>query len=197
MNAPSSRLRASGDASIMRFAFCAPKTSAAQACAASKRLETAAHMLKSCRTDLRRCLWDLRNDTLNEPDFAEAIRRTVAPVAGTARLSVRFAGRRSQLSDSTAHALLSILRELTANARNHGHAGSIRIAGECRPGLLRFSIADDGRGFDPANRLGQDDGHFGLDGIRERLNRLGGTLAIDSAPGRGTYIRITINHASS
>lgn len=163
----------------------------------SKRLETAAHMLKSCRTDLRRCLWDLRNDTLNEPDFAEAIRRTVAPVAGTARLSVRFAGRRSQLSDSTAHALLSILRELTANARNHGHAGSIRIAGECRPGLLRFSIADDGRGFDPANRLGQDDGHFGLDGIRERLNRLGGTLAIDSAPGRGTYIRITINHASS
>jgi hypothetical protein len=40
-----------------------------------------AKMIRSCRTDLRRCLWDLRSDVLDEPDFDEAIRKTLAPVA--------------------------------------------------------------------------------------------------------------------
>ena len=155
-------------------------------------LQTVSRMLKSCRTDLRRCLWDLRSDVLDEPDFAEAIRRTVRPVAGNARVAVRFEGRRAQLSDSTAHVLLSVLRELTANAANHGEARSIRIAGECRPEGVRFSVQDDGIGFDPNGVLGQDEGHFGLDGIRERLERLGGTLTIDSTPGQGAYIRLTV-----
>lgn len=158
-------------------------------------LATAANMLKSCRTDLRRCLWDLRNDALDEPDFAKAIRETVAPVAGTAYVSVRFAGHRSQISDSTAHALLSILRELTANAVVHGHAAAVRIAGERRLQTIRFSVQDDGCGFDVSTRLGQDEGHFGIDGIRERLNRLSGSLDIESAPGRGTYVRLTVNPA--
>jgi len=161
----------------------------------SNRLATAAHMLKSCRTDLRRCLWDLRNDTLNEPDFAKAILRTVTPVAGSARPFVRFTGRRSQITDSTAHAILSILRELTANAANHGHATTIRIAGECRPHVVRFSVTDDGDGFDPKHRLGQNDGHFGLDSIGERLSRLGGTIEIESSPGKGSYIRLTLTNA--
>ena len=165
--------------------------------AAEQILSTAIHMLKSCRTELRRCLWDLRSDVLNEPDFAEAIRKTLRPVAGTATLSVRFAGRRTQISDTTAHTVLSILRELTANAVNHGRATSVRIAGEHRLQTLRFSIADNGVGFDPANRPGQDVGHFGLDGIVERLNRLDGSIDIESAPGRGTYIRISISSAAS
>lgn len=159
----------------------------------SKRLETAAHMLKSCRTELRRCLWDLRNDTLNRSDFAAAIRETVFPVAREAKVSVRFAGHRAQISDSTAYALLSILRELTANAVVHGHATSVRIAGEHLPQAIRFSVQDNGCGFDPASRPGQNDGHFGLDGIRERMNRLGGTLDIRSRPGEGTYVRLTVN----
>jgi len=149
-------------------------------------------MLKSCRTDLRRCLWDLRNDVLDEPDFPKAIEQTVRPIAGQARLAVRFEGRRKDISDSTAHALLSILRELSANAVNHGQAKSIRIAGECRPEGIRFSVQDDGIGFDPQSVPNQDSGHFGLDGIRERLQRLGGTLDVTSRPGRGAYIRLSI-----
>jgi len=160
---------------------------------AGQRLATAMRMLKSCRTDLWRCLWDLRNDALDEPDFAKAIALTVAPVIGPACLAVRFAGRRSEISDSTAHAILSVLRELAANGVNHGHAENIRIAGECRPQVLRFSVSDDGCGFDPAARLGQDEGHFGLDGIRERMARLGGTLDIESSPGHGTYVRLGIS----
>ena len=159
---------------------------------AGRILQVAAKMLKSCRTSLRQCLWDLRNDALNEPDFETAIRRTVETVAGDARLSIRFSGRRDLINDTTAHAVLSILRELVSNATVHGEATAVSIAGEAHPGAIRFSVSDNGTGFDPAQRPGQDDGHFGLDGITERLESLGGILDITSSAEKGTYVRITI-----
>ena len=155
-------------------------------------LDAVAKMIRSCRTDLRRCLWDLRSDVLDEPDFAEAIRKTLAPVAGAASVTVRFAGPRTAISDSTAHGVLNAVRELVSNAVRHGEAAKIRIAGEVRSGTLRISVRDDGCGFDPANRPGQAEGHFGLDGIAERIERLGGTFEIKSAPGKGTKATIQI-----
>lgn len=155
-------------------------------------LATAAKMIRSCRTDLRRCLWDLRNDVLDEPDFATAIRRTVEPVAGEASLQIAFAGRRSLISDSTAHALLNIIRELVANAVRHGHASEIQIAGEVATSGLALTVHDNGCGFDTAKRPGQDTGHFGLDGIAERIERLEGDFTLTSAPGSGTIARISI-----
>lgn len=163
----------------------------------SNYINTAARMLKSSRIDLRRCLWDLRNDVLDEMNFSKAIEQTIRPVIGKTTLSIRFNGNRTDISDSTAHAILSILRELAANAANHGKAREIRIAGECRPDGIRFSVTDDGCGFDPATAPNQSSGHFGLDGIRERLNRLGGTLAVESSRGHGTYIRFTIASSSN
>ena len=156
-------------------------------------LDTAAKMIRSCRTDLRRCLWDLRSDVLDETDFAEAIRKTVAPVAGSASLAVRFAGPRAAISDSTAHGVLNAVRELVANAVRHGEAANIRIAGEVHTGELNLSVRDDGCGFDLGNRPGQTEGHFGLDGIIERIERLGGTFKIESSPGNGTYAVISIS----
>ena len=155
-------------------------------------LDAVAKMIRSCRTDLRRCLWDLRSDVLDEPDFAEAIRKTLAPVAGAASVTVRFAGPRTAISDSTAHGVLNAVRELVSNAVRHGEAAKIRIAGEVRSGTLRVSVRDDGCGFDPVNRPGQAEGHFGLDGIAERIERLGGTFEIKSAPGKGTKATIQI-----
>ena len=69
------------------------------------------------------------------------------------------------------------------------------IAGESHARFVRFSVQDDGCGFDPTCRPRQEDGHFGLDGVQERLNRLNGKLDIESSPGKGTYVRLTINHA--
>ena len=159
---------------------------------AGRILQVAAKMLKSCRTSLRQCLWDLRNDALNEPDFETAIRRTVDTVAGDAKLSIRFAGRRNLINDSCAHAILNILRELVSNATVHGEASAVSIAGEARPEIIRFSVSDNGTGFDPAHRPGQDEGHFGIDGIQERLESLSGRMDIRSSAGNGTYVRITI-----
>ena len=54
-----------------------------------------------------------------------------------------------------------------------------------------MTVADDGRGFDPDRRPGPDEGHFGLQGIHDRLRRLDGTLALASRPGGPTEVRVT------
>ena len=156
-------------------------------------LGVARRTLLSCREELRRCLWDLRSHTIEDANLTDAIRKTVRPHAGAAEISVRFNVPRDQLSDSTTHAILCIVRELTVNAVRHGQAAHVRIAGERRDGRIRFSVTDDGLGFDPSNRPGPPEGHFGLQGIRERVNRLNGTLAVRSAPGRGCKTVVELN----
>ena len=154
-------------------------------------LDTAERMLISSRTELKRCLSDLRDNMLDEKDFTAAIRRILIPVAGNATINVDFPVPRQKLDDTSAHAVLCIVRELAANAVMHGHATHLDIRGEIRAGQLVFSVSDNGGGFDPESRPGLAEGHFGLDGIRERVEHLNGALSIDSAPGRGTCVTVS------
>lgn len=160
--------------------------------AARQNLETVQRMLLSCRAELKRCLWDLREDTLAEQDFATAVERTLRPVIGPAELIIRFNVSRERMSDPTAHTVLCILRELASNAVRHGHAKTIRVAGESHDGKLSFSVRDDGVGFDVNSASSADGIHFGLLGIRERVKRHGGLFKIASAAG-DTRATVTIN----
>ena len=157
-----------------------------------RHLDFAARTLKSCRAELRNCLWDLRNHALDDADMNEAIRKSVSPFTGEAKLVIRFYVPRDSISDDTAHALIRIIRELASNAVTHGAAKTIRIAGALEDGLLHISVRDDGSGFDTHNHPGTAEGHFGLDGIRERVSRLDGTFEITSSPVKGTSALITL-----
>ena len=159
---------------------------------AKELLSTAERMLESSRTELKNCLFDLRSDTVDDPDFERAISKTLTGLKPEADISIRFNVARSLMTDTTAHAVLCIIRELVANAVNHGAARRIWVAGAENAGLLRFSVRDDGRGFDPKQRLGPRDGHFGLAGIHERLAELGGVMAIESKVDRGTKVAATV-----
>ena len=159
---------------------------------ASTRLDIARQTLQSCRNELRNCLWDLRNEALEEKDVAEAIRKTLTPHTANAALTVAFDANRARISDTTFHAILRMIRELVVNAIRHGEAQHIGVCGALDSQQLAFSVTDDGKGFDPENRFGQREGHFGLQGIQERLNRLDGHMDITSAPGSGTRVTITI-----
>ena len=159
---------------------------------AHRRLGIAAKTLKSCREELRNCLWDLRNDALGEKTMDAAIRRTLAPHVRDIDLAVRFNVPRERLSDNTAHALLRIIRELVQNAIRHGHAKTIKIAGGLESDRLLFSVQDDGCGFDPENHPGVLQGHFGLQGIRERVKQFNGNLTIKSKSEKGTRVAISI-----
>ena len=157
-----------------------------------KSLGLAANTLDSCRDELRNCLWDLRNQTLEETDMNEAIRQTLAPHIGDAQLSIRFNVSRERLSDNTAHAILHIIRELASNAVRHGNATEIKVAGAFENDRLLFSVIDNGCGFNPENRPTVADGHFGLQGIQDRVDGFEGEMTIQSAPGKGTKVTISL-----
>lgn len=150
------------------------------------KLAVAEKMLGSCRTELRNCLFDLRNDTMEEKTFDAAILRTLEPFAEHTRLKIRFQARRSRFDDASVHTVLAIIRELVANAIRHGRASVVRVAGTIDGNRLVFSVADDGIGFDPDRRPGSDDGHFGIDGICERVERADGTFSLTSSSRLGT-----------
>ena len=161
-------------------------------------LGIAAKALKSCRDELRNCLWDLRSQALEEPDMTKAVLKTLQPVVNDSRLAVRFNVPRARLSDNTAHALLRVIRELVVNAIRHGNASAIKVAGTIDNGKLLCSVTDDGCGFDPDAAPGVLQGHFGLQGIQERIEELGGEFTIRSSCGKGTKatINIPIPHES-
>ena len=155
-------------------------------------LATAERMLQSSRTELTRCISDLKCDTLEEPDFDTAIRKNLEMLALPAAIHVRFNVPRARVSDSTAHAILCIVRELASNAVRHGKATSVKVAGSIDNSHLSFSVRDDGTGFDVASRRSVSEGHFGLAGIQDRVNRLDGSFDIRSAPGKGTVARVSM-----
>ena len=167
-------------------------------------LEYAERMLSSSRSELQRCLFDLRGHALEERNLGDAIRSTLEPLLGAVGLQLEFDVPRRTVSESTAHALLCIVRELVSNAIVHGQAKNVRVEGRvvdsdgCARRLasgrrsLAFSVADDGTGFDPARAPGVAKGHFGLQGVRERLNRLGGTIAFSAVEPHGCLVRVTI-----
>ena len=158
-----------------------------------RHLDIASSALKSCRDELRNCLWDLRNQSLEDEDMDTAIRRTLTPHLGGANLSVRFNVPRARLPDNVAHAILRIIRELTVNAVRHGRAKEIKVAGCIEDGHLLFSVRDNGCGFDPDDRPGVEEGHYGLQGISERAEDLDGDMTIESKPGHGTKVTVRID----
>lgn len=160
--------------------------------AMTAHLDIAAKALKSCRDELRNCLWDLRSQALEEKDLNQAIRLTLQPHVSETRLVIRFNVPRSKLSDATAHALLMAIRELTINAIRHGGATDVRIAGSLENGKLLCSVTDNGCGFDVDTAPGVLQGHFGLRGVAERIEKLNGEFTIHSTSGKGTKARITL-----
>ena len=164
----------------------------AEPSACAVHLDTADRMLRSCKTELRRCLWDLKNEAIGDPSLANAIRTSISPLVQSVKVDIRIDIPRRTLSDNTVHQILSIMRELVSNAITHGRATEIAIDGRLAGGEIVISVKDDGCGFDPGKCPDETQGHFGLAGIRERAISLDGTFEISSAPGAGTCATIRI-----
>jgi signal transduction histidine kinase/streptogramin lyase len=88
--------------------------------------------------------------------------------------------------------LYRIVQEGLNNVLKHAEAKSARLAVRRNGGSVEIELADDGRGFDDAQRDG-----FGLTGVRERVRLLGGALAVKSAPSQGTRLLVSIPIPSS
>lgn len=156
-------------------------------------LGTAARSLKSCRDELRNCLWDLRSRALEAKTMDEAIRKTLAPHLSGTYVAIRFNVPRERISDNTAHAILRIIRELTLNGIRHGKANKVWVAGNIEGENMLFSVRDNGCGFDPEHAPGFVEGHYGLVGIRERIDEFEGDFTLISTPGKGTKATIALH----
>lgn len=92
--------------------------------------------------------------------------------------------------------LFQSVRELLINSSKHAGTGEATVAMEHRDGLLRIEVRDEGVGFDLAAAAETSSGDvlskFGLFSIRERMRALGGSLEIESAPGKGTTATLTL-----
>lgn len=86
-----------------------------------------------------------------------------------------------------------VVQEALTNVLKHARAKNVAISLECRGGELRGVVADDGVGFEaPAQPPGPRGPGVGLIGMRERVELLGGTLDVDTAPRRGTRLRFRV-----
>lgn len=93
------------------------------------------------------------------------------------------------IDDHCATAYFRILQESLSNVLQHAHASMVRVELHQENGILSMTISDNGVGLHARSR--NKFGSFGLVGIEERINLLGGTCSIDSTPGNGTVIRVS------
>lgn len=87
-------------------------------------------------------------------------------------------------------ALYRMVQELVNNAARHAAATNVRVALTTADGRVHLVVADDGRGFPPEHD--RPAGTLGLKGLRERAELLGGQVEIQSQPGAGTTVHVTI-----
>src|SRR5947209_3214260 len=96
------------------------------------------------------------------------------------------------LSPSTEALLFRAAQEGLRNVVRHAHATSVSIALERQNGHVELTVADDGQGVDPDRFRTRRNGHFGLVAIEDLVRDQGGTLEVDSAPGRGTRLHVEV-----
>lgn len=161
--------------------------------AARQSLDVARQMLRYSQEETRRSIMDLRSQALESRDLAGAIadlaQRTTQGTGATATVHVE--GQVRRLDASHEHHLLRIALESLTNALKHSSAQRIDILLRFGPDATELIVQDDGRGFNiAAQHLGG--AHFGLQGIRERVDKLGGVLHIESAADAGTRLSVTV-----
>jgi two-component system, chemotaxis family, sensor kinase Cph1 len=89
-----------------------------------------------------------------------------------------------------------VVQEALTNVSRHAHATQALVSVTERDGVVRASVTDDGQGLPEADRLGPRgdglEGGFGMSGMRERAELVGGELELVPAPGRGTVMRLSV-----
>ena len=158
--------------------------------------DVARRMVNHATGQLHNSVWAMRSLPIREQTFPEAIKTVVNRIGEghTAEIDVETTGQFADVPDFVAGNLLLIVQEAVYNALRHGRPRSIAVLVSDHPATqsIRATVRDDGAGFPVGRQQGVEQGHFGLHGMRERAERLGGSLSIDSSPGGGTTVSIEV-----
>ncbi len=165
---------------------------------ARAQLDQARGLVRESLTEARSSIWDLRSQAAETVDLATRLSRMAARATEGAvpkiQAKSKISGTYRPIAPKIEAELLRIAQEAVTNAVRHAKASRIEIAIRFGARELQMTIQDDGRGFDgqPHPEAAGPAGHFGLAGMRERAEAIGGAFAIESFPGKGTQIRVSV-----
>ena len=146
--------------------------------------------LERTRRETRAMLMELRPVAPEDAGLAAALEEMCR--AYETRLGIQITARidLSNLTPSVEHAVLRVVQEALGNAVRHGNPATIEVAVNGEGEKVTLTIRDDGTGFD-LDRVGERHG-MGLELIRERVEELGGTVQVVTAPQQGTTVQVTM-----
>jgi signal transduction histidine kinase len=161
---------------------------------ASEHLDRAGELAREGLREARRSVQDLRPQALEEKPFVAALKDLVERMTTGMTVQAKFTlrGKPRKLPQEWENNLLRIGQEVLTNVLRHAQASEFDVLLVFGSHEVRLNLQDNGRGFDPAKR---HEG-FGLQGMRERAERMGGQLSIQSANGKGTAISIVLPAAN-
>jgi len=161
---------------------------------ARRYLDLARRMARHSLTEARRSVMDLRASVLEGQNLAAALESgTRLWTAGSGvDVAVGVDGQAGEIPQEMEQHLLRIAQEAVANALKHSRATRIWITLHMEARKLYLRIKDNGQGFDQDGAFLALGGHFGLIGMRERAERLGGEMRLASNPGEGTEVEVKV-----
>ena len=141
--------------------------------------------------EMRALILELHPDSLETEGLVSALSKQAASLQRRHGLAVETAlGREPDLPLEVKEGLYRIAQESLNNTVKHAQSSRVTIRLEEHGNEIMLLVEDDGIGFDPQDR---HPGHIGLQTMRERAEKMGGVLDVDSIPGRGTRVRATLS----
>lgn len=190
---------AQGFASVVTHLEAADALLEGDAGRARDHVRAAEGVARASLDEARRLVWALRPAALADGGLPAALERTAADAAAGGDLTVELtvSGIPRALHPDVEVSLLRAAQEALANARRHAGATRVTLTLTFFDDEVSLDVIDDGRGFDPGalGAPGPSGGH-GLRGMRERAERLGGRLEVESTPGEGTAIALALPAAA-
>jgi signal transduction histidine kinase/PAS domain-containing protein len=180
---------------IVQLEAAADATSEGLVKAANEHIARASELARDSLKEARRSVQALRPQALEEKDLVGAMEELITKMtSGTGlQADLTLEGETGILPPIWGENLLRILQEVLTNSLRHASASEFNARLSFEKNAVGLNLRDNGRGFDPAHR---HDG-FGLLGIRERVQAMGGQLAIHSRIDEGTMISITLPNTNN
>ena len=158
----------------------------------SHLIDYAATQVRATVDEARQAVWNLRGEEHALVDLEIALQRMAERIGREhgVEMVYRLLGKPFAIALPATHELMMVAREAVFNAILHGHAQQIETELSYADESLSLTIKDDGQGFDAAKAF--SDEHFGLCGMQERVHQFNGKFEIESAPLKGTCVRLRI-----
>jgi signal transduction histidine kinase len=158
---------------------------------AVSHLDTTRQHVREGLDEARQSIWALRSQDTGENTLPVLLRRATEHASGHGmEAAFSLYGAYRPMPPGTEREILRIAQEAIHNVKKHAGAKHLSVQLEYGPAEVALIIKDDGRGFESRNGAGSPPGHYGLTGMRERADLIGGTLDITSELGTGTTVRL-------